>query len=50
MKVLKLISKDNPAKTFEVEYNDDGLRGDKADGDNVFSKEIPEQNLDFTGW
>ena len=38
----KLVLKDNPDKFFEVELKDDGERGDRAAGDNVFSYEIPE--------
>jgi hypothetical protein len=43
----KLISKDDPQISFEVELKDDGIGGDKAGGDNVFSKEIPEQKFGF---
>ncbi len=34
---------DNTGKTIEIELKDDGLDGDRAAGDNVFSKVIPEQ-------
>jgi hypothetical protein len=43
----KLISKDDPAKTFEVELKDDGLSGDRVEADNVFSKKIPQQKFGF---
>ena len=43
----KLISKDDPTKSFEVELKDDGIWGDHAEADNVFSKEIPEQKFGF---
>lgn len=43
----KLISKDDPTKTFEVELKDEGIDADKAEGDNVFSKKIPEQKFGF---
>ena len=43
----KLISADDPAKTFEVELKDDGIAGDRAEADNVFSKKIPEQKFGF---
>jgi hypothetical protein len=43
----KLISKDEPAKSFDVELKDDGIAGDQADGDNVFSKKISEQKFGF---
>jgi hypothetical protein len=42
-----LISKNDPAISFEVELKDDGAGGDKAEGDNVFSKEIPGQKFGF---
>jgi S-formylglutathione hydrolase FrmB len=42
-----LILKDNPGKSFEVELKDDGLVGDKAESDNVFSKKLPEQKFGF---
>ena len=41
--ILRL--KDDPGQYFEVELNDDGAAGDRAAGDNVFSKEIPEQKF-----
>jgi hypothetical protein len=37
--------KDNPGRSFEVDLNDDGLDGDRAAGDNVFSVRIPEQKF-----
>jgi poly(3-hydroxybutyrate) depolymerase len=37
--------KDNPGKSFEVELNDDGMDGDRAVGDNVFSVRITEQKF-----
>ena len=37
----KLISKNDPQISFEVELKDDGMGGDTFDGDNVFSKKIP---------
>ncbi len=43
----KLIPKDDPAKSFEVELKDDGIEGDRAEGDHVFSKKIPQQNFGF---
>jgi hypothetical protein len=39
------ILKENPEKSFEVELKDDGLAGDKAESDNVFSKKLPEQKF-----
>lgn len=42
----KLTSKNDPRKTIEVELKDDGKMSDRAEGDNVFSKDIPEQNID----
>ena len=41
----KLILKDNPEKSLEVELKDDGMNGDKAANDNVFSYNIPEQRF-----
>jgi Putative esterase len=41
-----LISK-NDQISFEVELKDDGSGGDKAEGDNVFSKEIPGHKFGF---
>jgi hypothetical protein len=38
-----LTSKDNPGKPVEVELNDNGKTGDRAEADNVFSQEIHEQ-------
>jgi hypothetical protein len=43
----KLILKDDPTKSFEVELNDDGREDDGVEGDNVFSKKIPEQKFGF---
>jgi len=42
-----LISKNDPAISFEVELKDDGTGGDKGVGDNVFSKKIPERKFGF---
>jgi hypothetical protein len=41
----KLILKDDPSKSFEVELKDDGIAEDRAGNDNVFSKKIPEQKF-----
>ena len=41
----KLILKDDPSKSFEVELKDDGNAEDRVEGDNVFSKKIPEQKF-----
>ena len=41
----KLILKDKPDKYLEVELKDDGINGDKAANDNVFSYKIPEQKF-----
>jgi putative esterase len=43
----KFISKEDPAKSFEVELKDDGRNEDRVEGDNVFSKRIPEQKFRF---
>jgi hypothetical protein len=43
----RLILKENPEKSFEVELKDDGIEGDQVKGDNVFSKKIPEQKFGF---
>jgi len=43
----RLILKENPGKSFEVELKDDGLAEDSAGGDRVFSKKIPEQKFGF---
>jgi S-formylglutathione hydrolase FrmB len=43
----KVISKDDPKISFEIELKDKGMDGDKAEGDNVFSKKIPEQKFGF---
>lgn len=37
---VKLISKNDPTKSFDIELRDDGSVGDEADGDNVYSKKI----------
>jgi len=37
----KLILKNDPMKSFEVELNDDGNGGDGTAGDNVYSKKLP---------
>jgi hypothetical protein len=42
-----LIQKENPEKSFEVELKDNGIDGDKAESDNVFSRKIPEQKFGF---
>ena len=42
-----LISKNDPAISFEVELKDDGTGGDKAEGDNVFSKKISDRKFGF---
>ena len=42
-----LVSKNDPAISFEVELKDDGTTGDKAEGDNVFSKKIQERKFGF---
>jgi hypothetical protein len=43
----RLILKDDPAKSFEIELKDDGISEDRVEGDNVFSKKIPEQKFGF---
>ena len=43
----KFILKDDPTKSFEVELKDDGIEGDRAESDNVFSKKIPDQKFGF---
>jgi hypothetical protein len=40
-----LIGKDDPAKLLNVELKDDGVEGDRAEADNVFSKKIPDQKF-----
>ncbi|MBA7580398.1 hypothetical protein ES708_22289 [subsurface metagenome] len=40
-----LRSKDNPEKFFKIELKDDGKEGDRAEGDNVFSKKIPDRKF-----
>lgn len=42
-----LVSRNDPTMSFEVELKDDGTGGDKAEGDNVFSKKIPDRKFDF---
>ena len=42
-----LISSNDPAISFEVELKDEGNGGDKTEGDNVFSKKIPERKFGF---
>ena len=41
----KLMQKDNREKSFEFELTDDGVAGDRAKADNVFSKKIRQQNF-----
>jgi len=41
----KFILKENPKKSFEVVLKDNGLDGDQIEGDNVFSKRIPDQKF-----
>ena len=41
----KFILRDDPTKSFEIELKDDGLRGDRAESDNVFSKKITDQKI-----
>jgi hypothetical protein len=43
----RLLSKNDAKVFFEVELRDDGIGGDKAAGDQVFSKKIPEKNFGF---
>ena len=43
----RLISKNDPRTSFEVELKDEGMDGDKAASDNVFSKKIPQQKFGF---
>ena len=43
----KIISKDDPKKFLEVELKDDGATGDGIEGDNLFSKKIPDQKFGF---
>jgi Putative esterase len=43
----KFILRDDPKKSFEVELNDGGTGGDRAEADNVFSKKIPQQKFGF---
>jgi len=43
----KLIAKEDPTKSFDVELKDNGLAGDRAEADNVFSAPIPEQQFGF---
>jgi hypothetical protein len=41
----KLIAKEDPTKSVDVELKDDGMAGDRAEADNVFSKRLPEQKF-----
>ena len=41
----RLILKDDPTKSFEVELADAGKEGDRVEADNVFSKKIPERGF-----
>ena len=41
----KLISKEDPEKFFQVELTDDGKEGDRAEGDHVFSRKIPDRKF-----
>lgn len=41
----KLIVKDDPSKSIDVELKDEGKAGDRTDSDNVFSKKIPDQKF-----
>jgi putative esterase len=43
----KFISKEDPAKSFEIDLKDDGRAEDRVEGDNVFSKKIPGQKFGF---
>ena len=43
----RLVSKNDPRTSFEVELQDEGRDGDKAANDNVFSKKIPQQKFGF---
>jgi len=43
----KFTPKESAAKSFEVELKDDGMAGDRVEGDNVFSKKIPERKFGF---
>jgi len=43
----KLIFRDDPALSFEIELMDDGSSGDKAAGDNVFTKKIAGRKFGF---
>lgn len=43
----KLILRDDPSKSFELELKDDGMGEDLVEADNVFSKKIPEQKFSF---
>ena len=44
----KFMQKEDPANSFEVELKDDGIAGDGVEGDNVFSKKIPDRNSGST--
>ena len=41
----RLILKEDTTKTFEVELRDEAIDGDRAAGDNVFSKKIPDRGF-----
>ena len=41
----RLILKEDTTKMFDVELRDDGNDGDRAAGDNVFSKKIPDRGF-----
>ena len=41
----RLILKDDPTKSFEVDLQDAGKEGDRAESDNVFSKRIPDRGF-----
>jgi hypothetical protein len=39
--------KDKPEENFEIILNDEGLQGDIANADNLFSAKFPQQKLGF---
>jgi hypothetical protein len=41
----RMINKNKPDKSFDIELKDDGRNGDKVENDNVFSYSIPEQRF-----
>ena len=43
----RLISKDDPKISFEVQLKDNGKGGDRSEGDNVFSSEMAERKFGF---